>query len=243
MHQNTINRDNAILEIRQGTGGDEAKIWAADLLRMYLKYAQGKGWKTLVIDEGTLRLSGENAYELLKFEAGVHRVQRIPLTERRGRIHTSTASVAVLPKIDARQIQIRPDELEWEFYRSGGHGGQNVNKVSTAVRVRHKPTGIVVTCQQERYQAQNREIALDILRAKLWEVQQAQQQTSIDQARALIGRGMRAEKIRTYNFPQNRVTDHRINKKWKNLDNIVNGELDKVIESFQNQVSLSVSAD
>ena len=226
-----INNNIAILEIRPGAGGDEAKIWAKDLLRMYLKYAQSKEWKTALIGNLTLRIKGEGAYNLLKNESGVHRVQRIPKTERYGRIHTSTASVAVLPQIPSSQARIRPEDIEWNFYRSGGHGGQNVNKVSTAVRLLHKPSGIVITSQQERHQAQNREAALELLRAKLWEAQQEKIEKTIGAARSKIGRADRSEKIRTYNFSQNRVTDHRINKKWNNLEAIINGKLEKVIKS------------
>ncbi|MBI4990914.1 PCRF domain-containing protein, partial [Candidatus Gottesmanbacteria bacterium] len=221
-----MNQDVVILEIRGATGGDEAKIWAADLLRMYSRFATFKGWQTLLLDDGVLKIKGPNAYISLRLEAGVHRVQRIPTTERYGRIHTSTATVAVLPEIEEREIYINPQELSWEFFRSGGKGGQNVNKVSTAVRLKHNPTGIVVSAQRERFQEQNRKIALSLLRAKLWEIQQEQNLQNIDAARQFIGRGMRAEKIRTYNFPQNRVTDHRIGKSFHNLEEIVDGKLD-----------------
>jgi len=227
-----MNNDIAIIEIRAATGGDEAKIWAADLLRMYLRFAVEKGWKSEIIDEGIAKISGTDAYKFLKYETGVHRVQRIPKTERYGRIHTSTATVAVLPEIEEKEIYINPGDLEWEFYRAGGHGGQNVNKVSTAVRLRHKPSGIVVSAQTERYQEQNRRIALSILRSRLWEIEQEKKSETLGQARSLIGRGMRAEKIRTYNFPQNRVTDHRINKSWHNLEEIVDGKLEKIVAAL-----------
>jgi len=227
-----MNNDIAIIEIRGATGGDEAKIWAADLLRMYLRFAASKQWKTEIIDEGVIKINGKDAYNLLKYETGVHRVQRIPKTERYGRIHTSTATVAVLPEIEEQEVYINPGDLGWEFYRSGGHGGQNVNKVSTAVRLHHKPTGIVVTAQTERYQDQNRRIALSLLRSKLWEIEEEKKAKAIGQTRSLIGRGLRAEKIRTYNFPQNRITDHRINKSWHNLEEIVDGKMEKIVTAF-----------
>ena len=228
-----INPNSVIVEIRQGAGGDEAKIWAGDLLRMYLRYSQIKNWKVRQVGELILKIKGKDVYNKLKQESGVHRVQRVPQTERYGRIHTSTASVVVLPKIDEQEILIRPDELEWAFFRSGGAGGQNVNKVSTAVRVTHKPSGIITSSQQERSQVQNRELALDLLRAKLWEREQARTQADLTQARSAIGTGDRSEKIRTYNYPQNRVTDHRINKKWQNLEKIVAGDLDQVVRKFK----------
>lgn len=228
-----MNQDIAILEIRGATGGDEAKIWAVDLFRMYSRYAASKGWQTVLLDEGVVKIKGSGAYSALRFEGGVHRVQRIPKTERYGRIHTSTATVAVIPEIEEREIYINPSDLEWEFYRSGGHGGQNVNKVSTAVRLRHKPTGIVVSAQRERFQEQNRRIALTLLRGKLYELEQERNIETLDTARQLIGRGMRAEKIRTYNFPQNRVTDHRIGKSFHNLEEIVDGKLDKIQSTLQ----------
>lgn len=233
-----MNQDVAILEIRGATGGDEAKIWAVDLFRMYSRYAASKGWQTVLLDDTVVKVKGSGAYSTLRFEGGVHRVQRIPKTERYGRIHTSTATVAVIPEIEEREIYINPSDLEWEFYRSGGHGGQNVNKVSTAVRLRHKQTGIVVSAQRERFQEQNRRIALTLLRGKLYELEQERNTETLDTARLLIGRGMRAEKIRTYNFPQNRVTDHRIGKSFHNLEEIVDGKLDKIhviLQSFLQQ--------
>jgi len=220
----------AYIEIRSAAGGNEAKIWADDLLRMYLKYATKKGWKTSAIDDSTLLITGERAFDVLKNESGVHRVQRVPTTEKRGRIHTSTASVAVLPEIKEQDVQISPQDIDIQFFRAGGHGGQNVNKVSTAVRITHKPTGIVTTSQQERQQIQNRAIAMDLLRVKLWEKEEEKKEKEIAGYRSAIGRGMRAEKIRTYNYPQNRVTDHRLNKKWSNLDSIVDGNLEKIIQ-------------
>jgi len=227
-----MNPNIAILEIRPGTGGEEAKLWTQDLLRMYNRYANFQNWKASQIDENTIKISGPNTFEKLKFEAGVHRVQRIPQTERHGRIHTSTATVAVLPEIPESEIKINPADLDWQFYRASSQGGQNVQKVSSAVRLTHKPTGIVVTSQRERLQEQNRELALSLLRAKLWEQEELRKEQAIAGYRSPIGRGMRAEKIRTYNFPQNRVTDHRVNKSWKNLDAIMGGNLGKIIETL-----------
>jgi peptide chain release factor 1 len=226
--------NNCLLEIRAAAGGDEAKIWAADLLRMYSRFAQKKSWQTNLIGDTKLRIKGQNAYEILKNEAGVHRVQRIPATERYGRIHTSTATVAILPLIPETEIQLSPADLDWQFYRSSSQGGQNVQKVNTAVRLIHKPTGITVTCQTERYQEQNRKIALELLRGKLWKKKEAERQGQIgDLRRAAVGRGMRSEKVRTYNYPNNRVTDHRIRKKWHNLEEILNGNLDKITKAFE----------
>ena len=216
------------LETRGATGGDEAKIWANDLGRMYLRYAAKKGWETLPVDENILKITGAGVFDELKNESGVHRVQRIPTTERHGRIHTSTATVVVLPEIKESEVQINPNDLDWQFTRAGGHGGQNVNKVSTAVRLVHKPTGIVVQAREERFQGQNRVIALSLLRSKLWERQEEEKMRTIAGYRSVIGRGMRAEKIRTYNFPQDRVTDHRIGKSWGNLESIIDGNLEKV---------------
>lgn len=225
----TLPHQNVFIEIRGATGGDEAKIWAKDLMRMYLKYATKKGWKAVPVDESTILVSGPNVFNLLKNESGVHRVQRIPITEKRGRIHTSTATVAVLPEIKESEIKINPNDLEWQFFRASTQGGQNVQKVSTAVRLIHKPTGIVVTAQEERFQEQNRKIALDLLRSKLWEREEERKLREIANYRSPIGRGMRAEKIRTYNYPQDRVTDHRIGKSWGNLEDILDGNLDKII--------------
>lgn len=225
----------AYIEVRGATGGDEAKIWAIDLLRMYMKFAAKRNWKTSQIDETTLLVSGEGVFDLLKKESGVHRVQRVPVTEKRGRIHTSTATVAVLPEIKESEVHINPVDLEWQFYRASTQGGQNVQKVSTAVRLIHGPSGIVVTSEQERYQEQNRNIARELLRAKLWEKEEERKMAEIADYRSPIGRGMRSEKIRTYNYPQNRVTDHRIKKSWGNLDAIVDGNLDKVVK-FLKQV-------
>jgi peptide chain release factor 1 len=222
------------LEVRGATGGDEAKNWGLDLIRMYSRFATKKNWKVVPIDEMIIQISGFGVYDALKNESGVHRVQRVPSTEKRGRIHTSTATVAVLPETKDSDIVIRPEDLDIQFYRSGGHGGQNVNKVSTAVRLTHRPTGIVVTAQTERFQEQNRANAMAILRARLWERSELEKEKTIAGYRSAIGRGMRSEKIRTYNFPQSRVTDHRIGKSWGNLEAIVEGNLDKVIELTKN---------
>ena len=229
-----LNTNTAIIELRPAAGGDESKIFATDLLRMYMRFAELKGWKFDQLDELIARIKGRDCYNFLKYESGVHRVQRVPVTEKNGRIHTSTATVAVLPIIPKTQIQINPNDLEMTASRAGGHGGQNVNIVSTAVRILHKPTGIVVSCREERTQYQNREIAEEVLRSKLWQIEEEKRVNQIEDERSTaVGRGMRAEKIRTYNYPQNRVTDHRINQSWYALENIINGDLEKVIEALQ----------
>lgn len=223
----------AFLEIRSAAGGDEAKIWATDLMRMYMRFAVNKNWKVIPLDDTTIKITGVKAFDLLKHESGVHRVQRIPATEKRGRVHTSTATVAVLPEISEHEVKIRPEDIDIQFFRSSGSGGQNVNKVSTAVRITHRPTNIAVAVQQERTQLQNREIAMEILRSKLWEIEEERKMKEVAGYRSVIGRGMRAEKIRTYNYPQDRVTDHRVNKKFGNLQVILEGNLDKVVEATQ----------
>jgi len=228
------NNQKVFIETRSAAGGDEAKIWASDLLRMYLKFASKKGLKARQIDEGTMMIEGSNIFSLLKNECGVHRVQRIPVTEKRGRIHTSTATVAVLPEIKEKEVQINPSDINWQFFRASTQGGQNVQKVSTAVRLTHKPSGIVVTSEQERSQVQNRNIALDLLRSKLWEKNEEEKMRTIAGYRSAIGRGMRAEKIRTYNYPQNRVTDHRVPKSWGNLESVIEGNLDKILALTRN---------
>jgi peptide chain release factor 1 len=223
-----------ILEIRPAAGGEEAKIWADDLLRMYTRFANFSDWKVEEIGERKLRITGPGAWSRLKNEAGVHRVQRVPETERYGRTHTSTATVAVLPEIEEAEIQINPQDLETQFFRSGGHGGQNVNKVSTAVRLIHKPTGIVVESQSQRFQEQNRKIALDLLKARLWEIEEEKKHGKItEQRRTQVGQGERSEKIRTYNYPNNRVTDHRLNKKFR-LEDIIEGKLEKMTRLLNN---------
>ena len=221
---------NVIIQVSGAAGGEEAKLWGQELLRMYTRFAEIKGFKVEQLDEDVLKVSGRGAFELFKYEAGVHRVQRIPTTEKRGRVHTSTATVSVLPELEDIDLHIAPEDIEFEAFRAGGHGGQNVNKVSTAVRLKHKPTGIVVTCQTQRFQAQNRELAMEMLRAKLWEAEVEKQHGEIAGLKATqVGRGMRAEKIRTYNFPQDRLTDHRINKSWHNLPSIMDGNLEELI--------------
>lgn len=229
-----MENQNVYLEIRGATGGDEAKLWGQDLLRMYARYAAKKAWRVSFVDDQTIRVSGLGVFDLLKNESGVHRVQRVPTTEKRGRIHTSTATVVVLPEIRENEIQINQNDLEWQFTRAGGHGGQNVNKVSTAVRLVHKPTGTVVEAREERFQEQNRAIALSLLRSRLWEKQEAEKEKTVAGYRSVIGRGMRSEKIRTYNFPQDRVTDHRIGKSFGRIESILDGDLDKIIDLTKN---------
>ncbi len=222
------------LEIRGATGGDEAKLWGQDLLRMYIRFAGKVGWKVYSVSDNTIKISGVGVFDSLKNESGVHRVQRVPVTEKRGRIHTSTATVVVLPEIKETEIQINPNDLEWSFTTGGGHGGQNVNKVATAVRLVHKPTGTVAEAREERFQEQNRQIALSLLRSRLWERQEAEKMRTVAGYRSVIGRGMRSEKIRTYNFPQDRLTDHRIGKSWGKLEAIMDGGLEKILELTRN---------
>lgn len=232
-----------IMEIRAGAGGDEAGLFAADLFRMYSRYAQAKGWETDVIDsnesgiggfkEIIFEIKGKGAFSRLKYERGVHRVQRVPVTESSGRIHTSTATVAVLPQADEVEVAINPDDLKTDFYHSRGAGGQNVNKVATAVRITHLPTGMVSTCQDERSQLRNRTKAMAVLRARLLDTEQRKQEEEITKQRRLqVGTGERAEKIRTYNFPQDRVSDHRIGLTLRNLPRILEGELDELIDAL-----------
>jgi len=234
---------DVIVEIRAGAGGEEAGLFAANLFRMYSRYAEAKGWQVGIIDsnqseiggfkELIFEIKGEGAFSRFKHERGVHRVQRVPTTEASGRIHTSTATVAVLPAVDEIELNINPDDLKMEFFHSRGAGGQNVNKVATAVRITHLPTGMVASCQDDRSQIRNRMKAMEVLRARLLALEQQKQSESIDKERQMqVGSGQRAEKIRTYNFPQNRVTDHRINLSFHNLQQILDGALDEVIEAL-----------
>lgn len=233
--EESLDERNVLLEIKGAAGGEEAKLWAEELLRMYTRFAEKLRFKVESLDEYVIKISGAGVFGIFKYEAGVHRVQRIPKTEKRGRIHTSTATVSILPELEDIDLHINPDDVEFEAFRAGGHGGQNVNKVSTAVRLKHIPTGIVVTCQTERFQAQNREIAFELLRAKLWEIELEKRQEEIGSLKSTqVGRGMRAEKIRTYNFPQDRVTDHRINMSWRNLEVILDGNLKEINTAITN---------
>lgn len=235
---------NVIVEIRAGTGGEEAALFANDLFRMYTRYAESKGWHYEIIDindtglggikEVIFSVSGESVYGNLKFESGVHRVQRVPETEASGRVHTSAASVAVLPEVEDFQVEINPNDLKIDIYRSGGAGGQNVNKVETAVRITHIPTGIVVQCQDERSQLKNRQKAMKVLKARLYDLEMSKKMSEISaQRKSMVRSGDRSEKIRTYNFPQNRVTDHRIGLTLYNLSEIIEGRLDELIEQLK----------
>jgi len=237
---------DVIVEIRAGAGGEEAGLFAADLFRMYSRYAQAKGWQVGVIDssqserggfkELIFEIKGKGAFSRFKHERGVHRVQRVPVTEASVRIRTSTATVAVLPEAEEIELNINPDDLKMEFFHSRGAGGQNVNKVTTAVRITHLPTGVMASCQDERSQIRNRMKAMAVLRARLLDLEQRKQSESIDKERRMqVGSGQRAEKIRTYNFPQNRVTDHRINLSYHNLQQILDGDLDEIVEALSSK--------
>jgi peptide chain release factor 1 len=231
---------DVILEIRAGAGGDEAGLFAAELLRMYLRYAERKGWRTTLMDssansaggikEASVTISGQGVYSNLKYESGVHRVQRVPATEAQGRVHTSTVTVAVMPEAEDVDVQINPADIEMDVMRSTGSGGQSVNTTDSAVRLTHKPTGVVVKCQQEKSQIKNRAMAMKILRTKLYEMELEKQQSERDAARrSQVGTGDRSEKIRTYNFPQDRLTDHRIGLTRHNLAAVMDGDIDDVI--------------
>lgn len=234
---------DVIIEVRAGTGGEEAALFAASLLRAYIRYAQRHNWQTSILDstdtgigglkETSLEVRGKGAYSRLKYESGVHRVQRVPVTESSGRVHTSTATVAVLPEVEEVELRINPDDLRIETMRASGHGGQNVQKLETAVRITHLPTGVVVSCSDERRQAQNRAKAMTHLRARLYEIElRRREQELTAQRRAQVGTGDRAEKVRTYNFPQNRVTDHRVSLTVHNLTEVLDGALDELLEAL-----------
>jgi len=234
---------NVIMEIRAGAGGDEAGLFAADLYRMYTRYAEAHRWKTGILSshdtgvggfkEIVFEIAGKGAYSRLKFESGVHRVQRVPATESQGRIHTSTATVAVLPQIDDVEVHIDPSDLDIDVYISSGPGGQHMQKNATAVRITHRPTGLVVSCESERSQTQNRERCMSILRSRLYEAERQRQMEERGETRRLqVGSGERSEKIRTYNYPQNRFTDHRVNLTLYRLEAIVNGDLDEIIDEL-----------
>ena len=241
-----LDQKNIILEIRPAAGGQESELFARDLWRMYERYAEKMAWKVRVHDVSktglggikyiSAEIRGEDIYKNFKYESGVHRVQRVPDTEKGGRIHTSTATVAILPEADKVDFEINPKDLEIGKFHAGGHGGQNVNKVETAIRITYLPTGLVVTCQDERSQLKNKLKAMSILRSKLLEEERRNEEEKIgSERRSQVGTGDRSEKIRTYNFPQDRITDHRIKKSWNQLENIMDGNMDKIISTLQEE--------
>ena len=234
---------NVIVEFRAGAGGDEAALFTAEICRMYIKYAESRGWKTELTSadengiggfkDATLLINGAGAYSRMKYESGTHRVQRVPETESGGRVHTSTATVAVLPEMEEAEVDIRPEDIEMQVFRSSGAGGQHINKTSSAVRLIHKPSGIVVSCQEERSQVQNREKCMQMLASKLYEIEQERISSAVtNERRSQVGTGMRNERIRTYNFPQGRVTDHRIGLTLYKIDSIMDGNLDELIDAL-----------
>ncbi|MDO8269527.1 MAG: peptide chain release factor-like protein [Candidatus Levybacteria bacterium] len=240
----SLDTRNAIIEVKGAAGGDEANIFAKELLRMYTRYCERHNIQKELLDEYSIKIINKSAFGTFKFESGVHRVQRVPLTEKRGRVHTSTAVVSILPELQDIDLHIRPDDIEFEAYRAGGHGGQNVNKVSTAVRIKHVPSGIIVTAQTERSQNQNRENAMALLRSRLWEAEVEKQHLEVAELKSTqVGKGMRNEKIRTYNFPQDRVTDHRIGKSYHNLPTFMDGEIDEMLNDLKTADNLESSSN
>ena len=228
--------NSVIIEIRAGAGGDEAALFAANLCRMYIRFAEKQGWKVKTLDNNVLQISGTNAYEYLKQEGGVHRVQRIPKTEKSGRVHTSTATVAILPYVEPKEFEIKPSDLRIDTFRSSGPGGQYVNKTESAVRITHIPTGFAVASQRERSQATNKETAMNLLRSRLFAFMAQKDMQKLGQERnTQIGTADRSEKIRTYNFPQDRITDHRIKKDWHNMEDILDGNLWPIIKKFKKE--------